>query len=41
MKKSHDNFLYPIPEKLWEYEYFYTDLFFPVNLNYSRGDVVP
>lgn len=39
MKRSQDNFWYPIPEKLWEYEHFHINLFFPMGLYYNRGDV--
>lgn len=41
MKRNQDNSLNPIPEKLWEYKYSYIDLFFPVELYYNYGDIVP
>lgn len=40
MKRNQDDFLYPIPEQLWEHEYSYIDLFFPMDFHYSYGDVV-
>ena len=40
MKRSQDNFLNPIPENLWEYEYSYIDLIFPMDPYYNYGDAV-
>lgn len=38
MKRSQDRFLYSIPKKLWEYEYSYIDLLFPMDLYYNYSD---
>ena len=40
MGKSQGHFLYPVPQKSWEYESFYIDLFLPVDLYHSHGNVV-
>ena len=39
MKKGQGNSCIFFPEKLWEYEYFYIDLSFPMGSYDSRGDI--